>query len=526
MPPKYRKPNRGRRAVPVSRSAPTGGLNGRDSFADMPSTDAFVLDNWFPGSTSVDTRGGCKNHVTGIGAPVESLELYAGGVGSKMLAFAGGKIFETTTPGAVGAPLLSGRVSNKVTTAMFSNAGGQKLQIYSGADAPLSYDGATLTALTITGLNAGTSQNDIFAGIAFKGRLLLAQTGQLGFYYLGIGAIQGAASFFDLGQQSLNGGSVAAIAAFSQESSGTGPQDYAVFATTEGEYIMYGGTDPSNAATWALVGRYYGPAPIGKKPWFKFRSDVYFITKEGILSFTQIRQMGQAQETDQYLTNKLGRNYTDVATYAATHGWCGFIYPSGGALVVNVPITSGENGSYVQFVMNTTTNSWCRYTNWNGITWVVMDGRMYFGTYDGRVALADEGFTDFGLQVQASARQAWDTFADDQGMGDADKQYHFATFSMQADGRPAISCALNVNFENDPPQFASATTPPEGALWDVALWDVALWAGAPGTENITVPVGKLGYTASLWVQAVSTASKIRWFATRIVFEKTRGVLLQ
>ncbi len=511
-----RKPNRGRRAVPSSLKAPVGGLNGRDAFEDMPPEDAFVLDNWFPSSTSVDTRGGSDDYATGLGAPVESLETFTGAVGTKMLGFAGGSIF--------GAALMTGRTSAKVTSAMFSNAGAQVLLVYSGADAPLSYNGSTLTPLTITGLTG--SQNLLFCGLAFKGRMLLGQSGMLGFYYLAVAAIQGAASYFDLSQQSLKGGTLAAIASFSQESSGAGPQDYAVFATTEGEYIMYAGTDPSNAATWALVGRYYGPPPIGKKCWFKFRSDIYFLTEEGILSFTQIRETGDDGERSQALTDKLGRQYTDLANYQSTHGWSGMAYPRGGMLIVNMPITGGETGQYIQFAMNTTTNSWGRFTGWNALCWTLAGRRAYFGTYDGRVVLADEGFTDNGMEVQAVCRQAWNTFDDQQGMGSADKQFHFATFAMAADGAPAIGCILNVNFEDDPPLYTSNLTPPAGPEWDDVFWDAEFWAGGAVVQNFTIPVGKIGYTASLWLQAASIAAKIRWFATRLVFEKTRGVLTQ
>lgn len=524
--PKYRKENRGKRAQPSTTSSPTGGLNGRDSYIDMPVTDAFQLDNWFPSSTSVDTRGGSLDYVTGIGTPVESLEVYTGAAGSKMLAFAGGSIYNVSVGGAVGAALASGKTSNKVTTCMFSNAGSQFLLIYSGADAPLSYDGTTLTALTITGLTG--SQNTLYCAMAFKGRILLGQAGQLGFYYLAVGAIQGAASFFDLQQQSLKGGSLAAITSFSQDGAQSGPQDYAVFATTEGEYILYAGTDPSNAATWEIVGRYFGPPPIGKKGWFKFRSDVYFITEEGILSLTQIRQMGEDNENEEYISAKLGRNYTDAVTYKATHGWSGVMYPRGTSLMVNVPLTSVTAGPYAQFVMNTNTNKWCRYLAWDGLSWVLFNDRLYFGTNDGRVVLADEGFTDNGMQVQAVCRQAWNDFdADGSGvLGDADKQFHFATFAIQADGAPSIACALNVNFEDDQPQYATATGAISGATWDVATWDLDDWAGAAVTQNFTISVGKLGYIGSVWMQAASLVSKIRWFATRVIFERTKDIIPQ
>lgn len=524
MPPKFRPPNRGRRSGPVTLSAPTGGLNGRDSYTDMPSSDAFRLDNWVPNNTSVDTRNGSADFVTGVPAAIESLEVYTGAAGSKMLAFAGGGIYNATNAGAVGAALATGKTSNRVTSAMFSNAGSQFLLIFSGADQPLSYDGTTLTGLTITGMTG--SQNTLHSPMAFKGRIYLAQAAQLGFYYLALGAIQGAAAYFDLQQQCLKGGSLVAITSYSQESMGAGPQDYAVFVTSEGEYLMYSGYDPAVAANWELVGRYYGPPPIGKKGWFKFRSDVYFITQEGILSLTQIRQKGEEVSTNEYLTSKLGKLFSDATKYSATHGWGGMIYPKGSSLMVNVPLTSATNGPYAQFVMNTDNNSWCRFTDWNAICWTLFNGRAYFGTYDGRVVLADEGYTDNGAEIKCVARQAWNTFDDENGMGEADKQFHQVSFAMQADGSPAISCALNVNFEDDAPVFSTAITPPSGAEWDVAAWDEAEWAGDAVTQNISVPVGKIGYIASPWMQAVSTAANIKWFASRIVLEKTNGVLLQ
>lgn len=521
-----RPPNRGRRAAPVTLSAPTGGLNGRDSFTDMPPNDAFQLDNWFPNLTSVDTRGGSLTYSTGLPAAVESLEVYTGAAGSQLLAFSDGAVYNATAGGAIGSSLISGLNSNLSTSCMFSNAGAQFLLMYTGADAPMSYDGTTLNALTITGLNAGTTQDQIFSGQAFKGRMFLAQYGQLGFYYLAVGAIQGAASYFDLSQQSILGGTLATITAVSQTNDGVGPQDYTLFVTSEGEYILYGGTDPSNAATWSLIGRYYGPPPIGKKAWFKFRSDVYFITEEGVMSFSQIVQTAEEGLDTESITAKLGRQYTDAAIYDTTQGWCGFIYPRGQALMVNVPLALNTDGGYQQFVMNTNSNAWCRYLKWDALCWGLFNRRAYFGTIDGRIVLADEGFTDDGAQVQAVGRQAWNTFDNDQGMGDADKQFHFATLAMQADGAPAIALSLNTNYEDDQPIYLTDVVGSTGAEWDIATWDVDEWAGGPGTRTITIPIGKLGYIASLWMQAASSVSGIRWFATRIILEISKEVLLQ
>jgi hypothetical protein len=519
-----RKVSRGKRALPTTLPAPVGGLNGRDALGEQGEKDAFRLENWVPRGTSVDTRGGSLTYATGIGGAVESVEVYTGGTTPKMLAFGAGGIYNVTAGGAVGAALLASRVSNKVTTAMFSNAGSQFLLIYSGADQPLSYDGTTLTGLAITGLTG--SQNTLFSPVAFKGRMFLAQVNQLGFYYLTVGAIQGAASFFDLQQQCLRGGSMAVITSFSQDT-GQGPQDYALFVTTEGEYLVYGGTDPSNAATWALVARYYGPAPIGKKGSFKFRGDAYFITIEGIISFTEIRNGGEEDHNTDYLTDKLGSIFKDTVKYQDTHGWSALVYPRGSMVLVNVPLTASETGPYTQFVLCTVgKDAWTQFMGWNAICWTLFNGRAYYGTFDGKVILADEGYTDNGASINCICRQAWNTFDDQNGMGEADKQFHLVTFAMAADGAPSISANLNVNYEDSEPQSTTVLTPSAGADWDTADWDTADWAGGAVTQNISVPVGKFGYIASIWMKAVSVAATIKWYGSRIVLQKTNGVLLQ
>lgn len=512
-----RKPNRRKRSMPAMLPAPVGGLNGRDTYAAMPIQDAFVLDNWFPNSTSVDVRGGTLDFATGMPGACESLETYTGAAGDKLLAFSSGNIYDATAGGAVGAAIKTGMASSRVTSAMFSNAATQFLCIYSGADQPMSYDGTTIANLTITGLTG--SQNTLHSPHAFKGRLLLAQEGQLGFYYLGVGAIQGAASYFDLSQVSLRGGALLSITSFSQGESGQGPQDFALFITTKGEYLLYQGTDPSSAATWALVGRYYSAPPIGRKGWFKFRSDVYFITEEGVISFTQIRQTGQGEETTDYITAKLGRNYTNVVGFKDTHGWCGIVYPRSSMLIVNVPFTNSVSGEYVQFAMNTNTNAWGRFRAIYALDWAMFDERAYYSTYDGKIVLFDEGTSDNGAQIDAVGRQAWNTFANEK-IGLEDKQFHMAQLVLRAAEVPSISVNVNVDFEDDQPSPVAGLSPADTAVWDLADWDQEFWSGATAVQNLDIFIGKIGYTASLWIEVGSPSSSIQWIASRMLLEPT------
>lgn len=512
-----------RRTVPFTLPAPVGGLNGRDGIADMPASDAFILDNAFPANTTVDQRKGYAPYATGLGGPVESVEAYVGGADTHLLACAAGSLYDITSGGIVGAPIKSGLISSILNTSMFSNAGDQFLICVTGADTPFSYKASGATNLAITGVT-GTPA-DFIDVHTFKGRLYFVQKRALGFYYLAPGAIQGAASYFDLSQIAKKGGSVVAVASFSQQDSGTGPQDYLVFATSEGEYIVYGGIDPSNAATWSLVGRYYSSAPIGRHGKFNFRSDLYFITDEGLIAFSQIREQGEQGDSTKYLSSKLGRYLAELTTHKATQGWQAVLHPPTGMLILNAPTTQLSSGAYVQFAMNTDSNAWCRFTGMNALCWNSYSDRLFFGTYDGRVMRADYGSLDDGKPINIDARQAYNYFDDGKGMGAFDKHFHFATFVIETDGSPPVSAELNVNFENTPPQYEGTLSPSGGSYWDIDTWDNAVWADEAAMQTFTVPFGKLGYAASIWLRVRAAGTTFRWYATRVFLEKSDGVIL-
>lgn len=518
-----RKVRRARRTVPFTLPSPVGGLNGRDGLANMDATDAFILDNWFPANTTVDERRGYAPYVTGLAAPVESLAIFAGGTEKHVLAVAGGTVYDVTSKGAPPVVVHAGLISSVINTTMFSNAGDQWLLCFTGSDTPFAYKATGYAALTITGVTGLPST--LHEVHAFKGRVYLAQKGQLGFYYLGIGAIQGAASYFDLAQVCKNGGSLAAIASYSQQDAGSGPQDYIVFATTEGEYIVYAGTDPSNAATWSIVGRYYSAAPIGRRGHFNFRSDLYFITSEGLISFTQIREQGDESKKQEYLSAKLGRYLYDLTVHKNTFGWEAVAYPNSSMLILNVPTTLTETGAYIQFVMNTDSGAWCRFTGINALCWAVYDDTLLFGRYDGRVMQGDIGSLDDGKPINLDARQAYNYFDDGRGMGSQDKHFHFATFVMETDGSPPVSAELNVNFENTPPTYEGTLTPSAGSYWDTSNWDQAMWADEAALQTFTASFGKIGYCASVWLRAVAAGASLKWYATRVYCEKSDGIVL-
>lgn len=522
--------NTGQTSQSVPVPAPLGGLNGRDPLAAMDRMDAYQMDNAFPGTAVVSSRKGCVKHsANSLGAPCQGLEVYSGGEGDKMLAFAGSKIFDVST--SVTTQLIDGLLGTIPITSMFSNAAdnAQHLIIVNGLDRPMSYDGVNITQLTFTGMTG--SQNTLSFVFTFKSRLYFVQKGQLGFYTLPPGQIQGELTYFDLGQQSRLGGYLMAIGSYSWDS-GNGPNDYIVFITNKGEYIVYAGFDPTNAANWSLVGRYYSAEPIGRKCTVNYGTDLIILTLDGAIPFSEIKKAGDAKSAGvagveyKALTSKLGSFLSDLNMNADVPGWEGVQYSGGGGwLILNVPATTSISGAYYQFVMNTTTNAWCRFTNWNGLCFAVYNRRLYFGRYDGYVMLADEGRLDDGEPIRMDVKQAYNGFEDGSGLGALQKHFQWASLLVSCDGDPPLSGKFNVDFKEEQPDYVNDLEPPSGAEWDVAAWDTAVWGDDERTQRFIITLNKSGIHGALWLRASLQGLTLSWYATQYVMEKTRGLLI-
>ena len=110
----------------VTVPSPTGGLNQRDAFDNMPATDAVLLKNFFPSTTTIILRNGHAKHCdTGKTDPVGTLMEYGAGGGSSLLAATAGKIFNVST--ATPSSLATGYNSDIWSYDNMATSGGQFL---------------------------------------------------------------------------------------------------------------------------------------------------------------------------------------------------------------------------------------------------------------------------------------------------------------------------------------------------------------------------------------------------------------
>lgn len=520
--------NRARRSNAISIVAPIGGLNDKDSIADMPAKDALILDNWFPGTQSVDVRGGSSEFATGAPAVIETLMVYNGIANNKIAAVANGSIYDITAGGTFPAAALSGMSNSRFDWVNFANSGASYLVAVNGADLPRFYNGTSWTfsgltyAPAITGVAATTfSQVNVW-----KNRLFFVQKNTLSCWYLGTGAIGGAAAELNFGGVAKLGGALIATATITT-SAGTTPDDYFVAITSEGECLVYRGTDPTSITTFFLVGNYRIGRPIangidnqGGRWLAKLGSDIVAITADG---FTTLQDMlnNDVVASQRTINGKIINSVTTaVSRWSSNFGWQILLCPFQNKLFVNVPTSEGTQA--YQYVMNTITGAWTRFQGWNATCFAYSKDKIYaaIGTKVYQVDLARSNdfvtSTYTGDVINATAKTAFMYL----GGRNKLKSYKMVRPLLLAGGDPSPLVNINVNLEDKPiVGVASVSTSSSASRWDTALWDITgIWVADEGYFQNWVSVSGLGYSVALKIQIQTDNNKCRWLGWDAMYE--------
>jgi hypothetical protein len=502
-----RKTSRGKL---VSRSAtlpaPIGGWNARDSIADMPPSDAFILDNFYPGTDDVQVRNGYESHVTGITGYIESLMSYSFGTTRKLWAAANNEIYDVSVGGAVGSAALTSLTNNRWESVNFGTSGGNFLFIVNGQDSARHYNGSSWATPTITGLTSST-----FAHVnAHHRRLFFCIKDKLQFGFMNtVEAVAGAASSFDLSGLCTKGGSLVAMGTWTVDG-GSGADDFAVFITSEGELIIYRGIDPSTAADWVLSGVYHVGRPVGRRCFLKLGGDLVIITEDGIIPLS--RGLISDRATDAIaLSDKIsGAVNQSVFDHKTKFGWQAVLYPKKTMAIFNVPVKEGTESH--QFVLNTTTGAWCRFKGIDASCWAVHDGDLYFGGST-IVFKADTGQNDNNVNIEFDAQQAFVYFQP----GARLKHFKMVRPILSATDSVTLTVLLNVDFKSDAIASIVSSTGVPGATWDVEDWDVAEWGSDDNIFRDWLSIPGLGFAASFRMTGGSQTITLKWAATDFLY---------
>lgn len=471
--------------------SPIEGWDAISPIAAMSPKRAVRLDNWFPQPDWIEIRKGHIIWSSTNGQPAETLATYNGISKKEMFAAASDQIFNVTAQGA-GVSAVTGLTNARWQYVNFATTGGNFLYMVNGADVPQYYDGTSWLTPTIT----GTSASDFIGINAFKNRLWFVPTASSDVWYLPVDSIQGAAVRFPLGGLFTKGGYVMAMGTWSLDA-GNGPDDYAVFISSQGQVAIYQGTDPSTAANWNLVGVFDMGAPIGRRCMTKVGADIAIICIDGVLPLSKAMIFERSAAVKVSLTERIQRVMNQSARdYKENFGWQLISYPRGTRAILNVPLT--ENTEQQQYVMNTLSGAWCRFTGMNANCWELLNEDLYFGGNDGVIYKADTGGTDPGETFTADMMTAFNYY----GQRGNQKRWMMCRPQLTTDGQVNPGLAFNVDFREDAPISTPATKAVVASLWDANNWDVSNWSGDVTTASNWTSVTALGYCASVRLQVV------------------------
>jgi len=498
-------------AKSTSIPAPVGGLNDKDSIADMPPTDAVTLENFWPYPSYVGIRKGSSPHVTGIPATVETLVEYLPTSGaSKLFAAAGTAIYDVTTAGAVGAAVQTGLTNARWQDASITTPGGSFLYLVNGADSPRLWNGTVWT--TITGASSpaitGVTTSTLVHACLFKNRLFFVEKESMRVWYLPVNSVGGAAASLDLGSVFRLGGSIMACYPWTIDA-GNGSDDHFVIISTNGEVAVYRGTDPSSAADWSIVGVFTLGRPLGRRCAVKFGGDLAVLTMEGVYPLGK-GLLSSSVDRRVALTDKI-QNMTsvDANSYSGNFGWQVALYPDANMMLMNVPAGNAANYQYAQ---NTITGSWCKFTGWNASVWLSASTGLYYG--DGTsVNRAWIGDIDNTTPIQGELAQAFSYF----GSKAQNKYFTMIRPYILSTGNPSILYALNLDYTLSPSLGSLPFTPTTGMTWGTMVWGSMVWGGSLNNLTGWATVGGVGNSAGLRLRVQNNGSEVRLTNTDFVY---------
>jgi hypothetical protein len=300
---------------------------------------------------------------------------------------------------------------------------------------------------------------------------------------------------FELGGLYTKGGYLVAMATWTRDA-GDGEDDYAVFISSRGQVAVYQGTDPASADTWALIGVFEVGTPIGYRCFTKVAGDLALINIDGVLPLSRALTMDRGAAASVAITANINNAMNEAArNYKDNFGWELIAYPKGTLAILNVPLRTGTEQH--QYIMNTLSGAWCRFTGWNANCFAVFRDDLYFGGNDGVVYKADTSSCDQDEEVVAIGQTAYNYF----GSRGVFKDFKLTQPLVTTDSDVAPALGLSTDFKDNETLVAPEISSTVAARFDEAIWDedvcpvvernIADWATAAGQ----------GYCASLHFEA-------------------------
>jgi hypothetical protein len=386
---------------------------------------------------------------------------------------------------------------------------------YAMATAPAT-DATTVGTYTVLFAITGVDSSTFVHVNLFKNFLFFVQENSMSAWYLPVGQIAGVAEELNFGGIARMGGFLQAMGTWTIDA-GQGADDYAVWVTNNGEAIVYNGTNPDAAETWALKGVWQLGQTFNRRCFLKWAGDLLLLTQEGLVPLASALQSSRLDPRIN-LTDKIFYAISRAANlYQNNFGWQINYFAEQNMLIINVPSTEGVQ----QYCMHTISKAWCSFSNINAKCWELSYDQMYFGG-NGFVGRFWDSYSDNGNNINADVQQAYSYF-DSAGQ---QKRFTMIRPIFQTDnGLPAILVGINTDFDAQNSLGAVSFNAVSSTLgvWDTAQWDEDVWGGNLSLTKLWQGVTGLGYSGGIVMKIASQGIDVFWVSSDYVMERG-GVL--
>lgn len=491
---------------------PVGGLNFAAPINGMEPQDAILLDNWICTRFGLSIRNGWAEHVTGLGNSVHSLMPWVGAAPSEDALFAATDdgIYDVTvstqTPDAALIALSGNTGAGTMHSVNFQAGGANFLIACSEADGYHRYDPVNGWVKVASGGGAGqvdvVDPADLVHSCSWKRRLWFVERDSSSIWYLPVLAVAGTAVELDVGPQLTLGGHVTAVVNWTMDA-GEGIDDHLVILGSEGDVIIYKGTDPSDASKFSIVGRWVvGALPQGRRSVSQYGGDVLIVSRYGLAPLSSLVKGGKtATEADpRSFVSRIQEVLRKDVQERTGRGWEVTPFDSEALLLINVP--EDVAGEYKQYVLDTHSLRWSTFSNIPAQTFAEYKGGLYFGTADGRVCRALVGELDgvslesgpaVASYIQCSLQTAFNYF-DSPGRL---KKWLLVRPTFISSSKPGAVVKMNSDFNTTLPSGIPGFSFSAASEWDTAVWDQSVWVGNSLTFKTWMGVEGVGYAGSL-----------------------------
>ena len=140
--------------------------------------------------------------------------------------------------------------------------------------------------------------------------------------------------------------------------------EYLAFISSAGQVFVYQGTDPTSALyIWLWLVFTISALLLAVVVSCVFRAIYGLLRMDGVIPMTEMLAIDRSDAPRVALTSMIMNAMNQaVQNYSGIFGWQFISYPRGTLAILNIPLVASQQA--MQFVMNTITGAWCRFTQY------------------------------------------------------------------------------------------------------------------------------------------------------------------